>query len=30
MKIYDITIAVSEAVPTFPGDPKVKVLQIKD
>jgi arylformamidase len=23
MKIYDITIAVSELVPTFPGDPKV-------
>lgn len=25
MKIYDVTIAVSELVPTFPGDPKVKV-----
>jgi arylformamidase len=25
MKIYDVTIAVSEKVPTFPGDPKVKV-----
>jgi arylformamidase len=25
MKIYDVTIAVSEAVPTFPGDPKVKI-----
>lgn len=25
MKIYDITIAVSETVPTFPGDPKVKI-----
>ncbi len=24
MKIYDVTIAVSESVPTFPGDPKVK------
>jgi arylformamidase len=24
MKIYDVTIAVSETVPTFPGDPKVK------
>ena len=25
MKIYDVTIAVSEIVPTFPGDPKVKI-----
>ena len=25
MKIYDVTIAVSETVPTFPGDPKVKI-----
>lgn len=25
MKIYDVTIAVSELVPTFPGDPKVKI-----
>ena len=25
MKIYDVTVAVSEFVPTFPGDPKVKV-----
>ena len=25
MKIYDVTIAVSEFVPTFPGDPKVKI-----
>ena len=25
MKIYDVTIAVSELVPTFPGDPKVKM-----
>lgn len=25
MKIYDVTIAVSESVPTFPGDPTVKV-----
>jgi arylformamidase len=25
MKIYDVTVAVSEAVPTFPGDPKVSV-----
>lgn len=25
MKIYDVTIAVSEVVPTFPGDPKVKI-----
>lgn len=24
MRIYDVTIAVSESVPTFPGDPKVK------
>lgn len=24
MKIYDVTIAVSESVPTFPGDPTVK------
>lgn len=24
MKIYDVTIAVSETVPTFPGDPAVK------
>lgn len=23
MKIYDVTVAVSELVPTFPGDPKV-------
>lgn len=25
MKIYDVTIAVSEVVPTFPGDPTVKI-----
>lgn len=25
MKIYDVTIAVSEIVPTFPGDPTVKI-----
>jgi len=25
IKIYDVTIAVSELVPTFPGDPKVKI-----
>jgi arylformamidase len=25
MKIYDVTIAVSETVPTFPGDPKVQI-----
>jgi arylformamidase len=25
MKIYDVTIAVSEIVPTFPGDPKVEI-----
>jgi arylformamidase len=25
MKIYDVTIAVSETIPTFPGDPKVKI-----
>src|SRR4051794_2944551 len=25
MKIYDVTIAVSETVPTFPGDPKVEI-----
>lgn len=25
MKIYDVTIAVSEIVPTFPGDPKVNI-----
>lgn len=25
MKIYDVTVAVSEVVPTFPGDPKVKI-----
>ncbi len=25
MKLYDVTIAVSEIVPTFPGDPKVKI-----
>lgn len=25
MRIYDVTIAVSEIVPTFPGDPKVKI-----
>lgn len=25
MKIYDVTVPVSEVVPTFPGDPKVKV-----
>lgn len=25
MKIYDVTIAVSESVPTFPGDPKVEI-----
>lgn len=24
MKIYDVTVSVSEFVPTFPGDPKVK------
>ncbi len=24
MKIYDVTVAISEFVPTFPGDPKVK------
>jgi arylformamidase len=25
MKLYDVTIAVSELVPTFPGDPKVTI-----
>ena len=25
MKIFDVTIAVSEIVPTFPGDPKVEI-----
>lgn len=25
MKLYDVTIAVSKIVPTFPGDPKVKI-----
>lgn len=25
MKIYDVTIAISETVPTFPGDPNVKI-----
>lgn len=24
MKIYDVTVAVSEFVPTFPGDPKIR------
>jgi arylformamidase len=25
MKIFDVTIALSETVPTFPGDPKVEI-----
>lgn len=25
MRLYDVTIAVSEIIPTFPGDPKVKI-----
>ena len=25
MKIYDVTIAISEFIPTFPGDPAVKI-----